>query len=94
MEWKLELNERLKREKCEKIQRENEEEERFRQKNMESWKKEAYELFLEIASVEIDPSDKWQYKKGLRLAYLGTLIGNEAYKEIGLEFYRNCCPEL
>lgn len=59
--------------------------------NMEAWKKETYQLFLESSDLKIDPNDKWQYRKSLRLAYLGTNIGNNAYKKIGLQFYRECC---
>lgn len=93
MSWKIEQIEKLEQQKRERIQREVEEEEREDALNMEAWRKEADVLFLELRDQVFDPNDKWQYRKGLRLAFLGTKTGNLEYKMRGLYFYQMICNE-
>lgn len=50
---------------------------------------EAWELMTEIQV--LNPEDREQYKKGLRLMTLGRMLNCEEYREIGRDFYENHC---
>lgn len=36
-----------------------------------------------------DPNDEWLYEKGLCLSYFGSLLGNEMYEKVGMEFFQS-----
>ena len=76
---------RLLKEKNDAIKQEERERLDWIEKNRTALEQEAVVLLKEIE--QFDPNDIWQYKKGLRLAYLGSLLKNESYREKGIEFY-------
>jgi len=86
---KIDLNKSLREGIDRQIIAENEEERRQLLMNTTQWMEEANRLLTEIET--IDPTDEWQYKKGLRLMYLGTKLGIEDYKNRGLAFYNSTC---
>jgi len=90
-QWCQERLEQLRREKCERLQREVAAEEAERQRNLPVYEAEAQRLAAEIETAVVDFSDRWQYRKGLRLSFLGAELRNDAYRQKGLQFYRLCC---
>jgi len=87
--WKIELHEKLLVEKINQIHVEERRRKDEMLRNCEQFKIEAEMLLNEIKNY--DPAEKWQYKKGLRLMYLGTKLGDEKYKRQGLQFYDLAC---
>ena len=91
-DWRIETRNRLIAEKTRRIEAEEKRKKDELIKNRPSFEKEAKELLVEISCY--DPSDKWQYRKGLRLMYLGTKLGNQDYKEAGHQFYMMSTEEM
>lgn len=92
METSAEKHAKWVADKEQKIIQENAEEAAYRLQNREAFQTEAAQL-LSACKQEIDPTDRWQYRNGLRLAYLANMLGDqEEMKAIGLDFSRACCP--
>lgn len=85
-DWKREAYLRLLKEKNDQIERKEKERLDWIEKNRPALEQEAI-LLLKETEV-FDPDDIWQYKKGLRLTHIGSLLGNDLYKEKGMDFYR------
>ena len=83
--WKNELHKKLLQEKIHQIQVDKRMEKEEIIRNYDILKNEAENLLEEIK--QFDPNDRWQYKKGLRLMYLGTKLGIENYKNEGHKFF-------
>ena len=62
--------------------------EKFMQ-NRNDYELEATRLIHEIS--KYNPDDRWQYRKGLRLMFLGTTLGNDHYKTEGRKIYLLTC---
>ena len=89
--WKIELQNKLLEEKIQRIEADEKRKKEEIFQNASNFESEAKDLLVEIS--DYDPSDKWQYRKGLRLMYLGTKLSNEYYKEQGHKFFRMTCEK-
>lgn len=89
--WKIELHEKLIHEKIQRIETEERQRREEILRNTPNFEAEARRLIIEITNY--DPGDRWQYRKGLRLMYLGTKLGNEEYKNKGQQFFDLACEK-
>jgi len=85
-ERQIETFEKLTREKSLKIERHNKRQEEYKIKHHDAFVAEGLKLMTEIDTLDVN--DKWQYRKGLRLMYLGTMVKKPEWKEIGHRFYK------
>lgn len=88
-EWKIALHEKLLSEKIQRLESKERDRKLDLERNWNNYETEAERLLTEI--VDYNPEDRWQYRKGLRLMYLGTQLGNEYYKSRGHEFFLLTC---
>jgi len=90
--WQQLRIEELQNAKIQKIIKENAECQAYRKSHREEWLIESEKLKVEC-SQEPDYIDKWIYRKGLRLSYLGSMLDDDILKQLGLDFYRKCCDQ-
>lgn len=88
--WKTLEREKILEEKIQQLQREESIRKWNLRQNQDVYEKEALRLISEINS-NYNPVDRWQYRKGLRLMFLGTTLGNDHYKTEGRKFYLLTC---
>lgn len=89
--WKIELYNKLLADKIQQIETEENRKKDETLANVLYFENEAERLLIEITNY--DPSDRWQYRKGLRLMYLGTQLGNQHYKDQGHQFLKMTCGD-
>jgi hypothetical protein len=82
--WRIEQRKRIMDEKIKRIQDEETQRRIDLEQNRDAYELEAQRLLTEIKIH--DPNDRWQYRKGLRLMFLGTKLGNAHYKAEGEAF--------
>jgi hypothetical protein len=89
--WKIEKRKRILDEKVKRIQDEETQRLIELEENRHGYELEAQRILTEIKTY--NPNDRWQYRKGLRLMYLGTELGNAHYKSEGETFYLLTCQK-
>lgn len=87
--WETLRLQQLRNDKIQKINEEVRAYEQFQEDNRDRFRTESIKLKMECSQTP-DPADRWAYRKGLRLMYLGTMLEDSDLKTLGKEFCDKC----